>query len=220
MKNISIAVLILLLSNILTGQSLNWNSIEQNSPDQVYANIGYDFGVTSQLGYARKLKFAKPIIIMADLSVPMGNELNDYKFRFGAERNILDRGNFKTSIQYLSIIRRHQTNLVRQIGIAQLMSLTSGWYRDGWHVALEFGYDSSILTHLKHSDEMQRIYSDIESAWFKNTGTNWFYGLQSSKKIGERMELNVELGATNARGNDVDALLPYYFNLGVVVFLR
>ncbi len=220
MKNISIVVILLLLSNIISAQSLNWNSIEQNNSSQVYTNIGYDFGATVQLGYAYKLNFNKPIVLMTDFSIPMGAELNDYKFRIGAQRNIIDRGSFKTSVEYIGVVRRYETNLVRQISIAQMMSITNGWYKDGWHVGIEVGYDSSILSHLKHTEEMQRVYADIQDAWFKNTSAYWYYGLQTSKKIGQRLELNMELGKTNARAQDVDALLPYYFNFGAVVFLN
>lgn len=220
MKNILIAVLLMLLSNILIAQSLNWNSIEESSAGQIYLNLGFDFGATVQFGYAHKLKFNKQVVLLTDFSVPMGNKLNDFKFRVGAQMRIFENGDFKTSIEYLSVIRRNETNLVRQIGIGQVGTLTGGFYKEKWHVAFDIGFDSSVATHLKHSDEMQEVYSDIQNAWFTNTAGYWHYGLQSSRKLGERMELNLSVGATNARGKDVDALLPIYANIGAVFFLH
>ena len=219
MKNIILASLLILVSNFLTAQSLNWNTIEQSNGGQIYLNVGYDFGMVSQLGYAHKLKFKRPIIIQSDFSVPFGKDLNDYKFRLGASMKLIERNNFKTSIQYATILRRYETNLVRQIGLGQLVSLSSGIYKERWHLAFEFGYDSSIATHLKHSEQMQSTFSDIQDAWYKNTGGQWHYGLQGSKKIGEKIELNMRVGATNARGGNVNALLPYYVSFGGVFFL-
>lgn len=219
MKNILLTIALIITSNILFSQSQNWNTIEKNNASQIYLNLGYDFGMTTQLGYAYKLNTAKSVMLLSDFSVPMGNMLNDYKYRLGAQLNLLNFNSIKSSAQYMVIARRNETNLVRKIGLGQVLSLTTGIYKEKWHVAFEFGYDSSLATHLKHSEEMQSYYSDIKNAWFKNTGGHWHYGIQGSKAIGERMELNMSVGATNARGADVNALLPAYFDLGLVYFV-
>ena len=219
MKNILITISLILCSSILFSQSQNWNSLESKNNSQVYLNAGYDFGMTTQLGYGHKLNSQRPIILLADFSVPMGSELDDYKFRLGGQMNVLKFNQLRSSIQYMFILRRNETKLVRKIGLGQYFSSTTGIYKDKWHVAFEFGYDSSFATHLKHSDEMQSYYSDIKNAWFKNTGGHWHYGIQGGKAIGERVELNMSVGATNARGQDVNALLPGYFKLGASVFL-
>ncbi len=219
MKNILIiAILFLANANFGIGQSLNWNTIEQNRTAQLYLNIGYDFGATTQLGYAYKLNTKKPIVLSADFSIPMGDQLDDFKFRIGGQVGLIQRGNFRTSVGYLGILRRNETSLVKQIGIGQQLSISTGIYKDKWHLALSVAYDASIATNLKHSEIMRNNYSDIKDDWYAGAGGQWNYGLEASRKLGERLELNISVGATNARGNDYDALLPIYFKLGGVFF--
>ena len=212
------AIMFFVAVSFISAQSLNWNSIEKANSSQVYLNLGFDFGMTTQLGFALKLKAKKPILLVSDISVPMGNELNDYKFRLGAQMQVLSFKSLKTSIQYMSILRRYETNLVRQIGIGQMLSMTTGIHKEGWSVAFELAYDASVASHLKHTDELRNMYSNIQDAWYRNTGGQWQIGFQASKKIG-RIELNIRAGAINARGEDVDALLPAYAGLGAVVWL-
>jgi len=48
-----------------------------------------------------------------------------------------------------------------------------------------------------------------------STGGNWHYGIQGSKTVGRSYEITVQLGATNAKGNDENAILPFFFQLGL-----
>jgi len=203
--------------NVCFPQIMNW----QTNPDQqhslIYLNIGYDYGLTTQIGYGYKLNTLKQILLKTDLSIPMGNQLlDDFKFSIGGQIAVLEKNNFHVSASCDFIVRKQQTSIVRQIGIGSEVAIVTGFYKKNWHIAVEFGFDKSITTHLKHSEYMQSNYSEIQDAWFWNTGGQLFYGLQGSKTIGKRINLNLRIGATNAQGNDVDALLPYYGQLGII----
>lgn len=220
MKHILLIIVMVFVSkSSISSQSLNWNSVETMKGSQMYLNVGYDFGMTTQLGFAVKLKTEKPILLLTDISLPMGNQLNDYKFSFGTQLLVYSRNSLRTSIQYLSILRRYETNLVRQVGIGQLLSMTTGIYKEGWSLAFDLGYDASVVSHLRHSDEMREVYLNIQDGWYRNTGGQWHVGVQTSKTLGQKMELNLKVGTTNARGKDMNALLPVYFDLGLAVWL-
>ena len=48
------------------------------------------------------------------------------------------------------------------------------------------------------------------------SGGHFIYGIQGSKTIGNSFELFMRVGATNAQFADVNALLPYYMQLGLI----
>lgn len=219
MKNIIfIAAFILLNLKLAFSQGLNWNTITNHSRAQVYYNIAYDFGMTNQIGVAHKLKSNLPIVLQADFSAPMGDAFDDYKFRIGGKVSLVDKGTFKIALQYLALARKNETNLVNQTGIGQWLSVTTGIYKEGWHLGLEIGYDGALATKLTHAEEMKLNYSEIQDGWFINTGGQWHYGIEASKKIGARMEINTSLRATDAKGDHYNALLPMHFRLGGVFF--
>ncbi len=217
MKIITIFLLTILFNlNVVYAQTTNWRSIEDSQKSLVYLNLGYDFGLTTKLGYAHKLDAFRPILLMADYSFPMGKTLfDDFKFRLGGQIEIFDKNHFSFSAQYFAIVRRQQTNLVRQLGVGSEVMVALGYYKPKWHLAIELGYDKSLATHLKHSDKMTSNFPEIKDGWFYNTGGQLFYGLQGSKTLGENMEISLKIGATNARGKDENALLPYYAQLGI-----
>ena len=218
MKNTILIILsILFSSNFAFSQSINWQSIQENQKNIAYLNLGYDFGVTTQLGYGYQLNASKPILLTTDLSMPMGSDfMDDFKFRIGGQMEVFEKNNFSLSAKLLFSAKRHETNLVRQFGLGSELSLTAGYYKSKWHVAAEMGFDNFIATHLKHSDDIVSNYSEIQNGWFGNSGGQFFYGIQGSKTVGKRMEINLRLGAINAQGNHENALLPVYFQLGLV----
>jgi len=218
MKNTALILLTILFSfNFANSQNINWQSFQEDQKNLAYLNLGYDFGLTTQLGYGYKLKAFKPILLTTDLSVPMGNDfLDDFKFRIGGQMEVFEKNNFSVSTKILATTRRHETNLVRQVGIGTEISLTAGYYKPKWHMAFEIGFDKFLATHLQQGEIMKSNFPEIQDGWFSNSGGQFFYGLQGSKTLGKRMEINFRLGTTNAQGNHENALLPYYFQLGLM----
>ncbi len=221
MKNIVviITVLVFSLTNSMA-QSLNWNTEEQNVNGQVYFSLGYNFGLTTQLGFAYKCMSQKPILLFSDISVPQGNEFNDFKFRAGMQMAVWNRNNVRTFVQYVGAINKYESNLVRQLGLSHNLALSMGIYKSRWSVAFNVGYEHTFLNKLGHSDVLRHVYPGITDAWFFNTAGYWHYGLEASKKVGQKVELYMRMGATNARGIDVDAIVPAYLQIGGACILN
>jgi len=197
-------------------QNINWTSLEKNQNDQIYLNFGYDFGLTTQLGYGHQLNMNRPIIITADYSFPMGKNLvDDFKIRLGGQISIFQKEEFVLSAKAYGIFRRHETKLVRMINFGSELAAIFGYYKQSWHIAAEFGFDKAISTHLKHSSVMEENYPAITNGWFEATGGNFIFGIQMSKRMRKKFEVSLRLGATSAQAKDENAILPYYAQLGI-----
>jgi len=211
-----IIMTILVSINVLNAQTTNWQAFESSNKSTIYYNMGYDFAMTARLGYGHKINAKNPILIITDLTIPMGNDLiDDLKFRIGGQMQILRKNNIGVTATLYAIVRRHQTSLVKQIGFGSETALAIGYYKPKWHVATELGFDKSIITHLKHSDLMSDNYPGIRDAWYTDAGGHFYYGIQASRKINTRMKIDLRLGKTNAQGDHMNALLPVYFQLGI-----
>lgn len=215
MKKVIEIIIILLTGWSSHAQNINWQAQDEQQPNAVYLNIGYDFGATAQLGYSRAIATFRPILFTLDYSAPMGeNWTDDFKVRYGGQIELLQVNNFGISANIISNFRRHETELVRIVSFGTELSALLGYYRPGWHLAGEFGFDKAISTHLKHSDVMKDDYADIKDGWYLPTGGHYFYGLQMGKSIGKSFEASLRLGATDAQGNDENDIIPYYLQLG------
>ena len=217
MKNITIITLIFFFSlNTAFAQNINWKFHPDSTTSLIHLNLGYDFGMTTQLGYAYKLNTNKPIFLKASISIPMGkNILDDYKFNIGGQIALVEKNNFILAAAYNANLKRYETNFVRQIGIGNNISITPGYYKPKWHLAANIGFEQFVATHLKQGDIMRENYTEVQDGWFSNTGGQLYFGVEGSKTIGKRMALNLSLGTTNAFGDDVDALLPAYLGIGL-----
>lgn len=203
--------------NFSFAQNINWSSINDHQQNFTYLNFGYNFGLTTQIGYGKKLNSFRPIVWTADYSFPKGENLvDDFKVRLGGQISIAELNNFVLSAKIYGNFRRHQTRLVRMVSFGSEMSAIMGYYKPTWHVAGEFGFDKSIITELQHSEEMQNNFPEITNGWFIPSGGHFYYGIQGSKTIGNHFELSLRLGATNAESNDEDALLPVYTQFGLI----
>lgn len=198
-------------------QNLNWNSLEENEKHITYLNFGYNYGVTSQVGYAYQINSFKPIVLNADYSFPLGiNLFDDFKVRIGAQMPVYQYNNIRLTLKVQSVFRNHETKLVRMSNLGSELSAIVGIYKQRWHLALEVGYDNSNFTYLKHFDLMKEIHPDIKDGWYAKTGGNFFYGFQTSRVISTHIEIYLRTGATNARSTDENALLPIYSQLGLI----
>ena len=199
------------------GQNINWSAINKSQKNLAYLNLGYDFGVTSQIGYGHKIKFFKPLLLTADYSFPMGKDLvDDFKIRLGAQVSIYKINNFVVSAKVYCVFRRHETEFVRMASFGSETALIIGYYKQKWHIAGEFGLDKSAITHLKHSDAMRENFPSISNGWFSHTGGHFFYGIQSSKTIEKKFEISIRIGGISPQIKDAPPLLPFYAQLGLL----
>lgn len=216
MKYLITIVTLLITSNAYT-QNINWSSINDQQKTLTYLNFGYDFGVTTQIGYGKKIDAFRPIVWTADFSFPKGkNLIDDFKGRLGGQLSIFKKNDFILSAKLYGTFKRHQTELVRMVNFGSEMSAIMGYYKPTWHLAGELGFDKSIISELKHSEEMVNNFPSITNGWFIPSGGHFYYGIQASKTIGTHFELSLRAGATNAQKNDENALLPIYTQFGLI----
>jgi len=196
-------------------QNTNWSTLTDQQQNLVYFNFGYDYGITTQIGYAKRINSTRPIFLTFDFSVPKGKNLvDDHKVRIGAQAPVYQFNDFILTAKIYSNYRRHQTKYVRMFSFGTEMSALFGYYKPKWQLALEFGFDKSIITHLKHTDAIRDNYPAIKDGWFIPSGGHFFYGLQGCRKLGNKTEFNYRLGLTKAQFDDEDDLLPYYAQIG------
>lgn len=218
MKKIIIAIILLMaVAKISNAQNVNWRWLNEEKQNYVYLNFGYEFGMTTQLGYSRTIKTFKPVLLTLDYSFPMGENLfDDFKIRYGGQIELLEFKSFSASAKVLGNFRRTETEMVRIASFGAEISGLVGYYKPTWHIAAEFGFDKSITSNLKHSDVMKDNFTEITDGWYIPSGGQYFYGIQASKTIGESLDISLRVGATNAQGKDENALLPYYAQLGLI----
>jgi hypothetical protein len=215
---VAVMMLVMAVAEYSSSQNVNWRSLSDDQRNVIQFSFGYDFGVTAQLGYSRYLTVVKPVLLGLDYSFPMGNVVtDDFKIRAGGQVEVVEVGGFSATVRILSNLRRYQNQLVRIVSFGSDFAVLAGYYRPGWHAGGEVGFDKSIVSHMRHSDIMKADYPAIRDGWYIPTGGHYYYGIQAGKTIGESFDLSLRLGATKAQGNDEDAVLPYYLQLGLGV---
>ena len=215
MKTI-LSIIIIIVANFVSAQSVNWSTEKNVRKSITYSSFGFDHGATLQIGHGRYIELFKPLLVTADFSIPMGNDLlDDFKTRLGVQIPIYQIDHFHLTARLNAIFRRHETKLVRMINFGSEINITMGYHKNTWHIAGEFGFDKSISTHLKHSSVMVENYPSITDGWFIPSGGHSYMGIQSGKFISSQIELNIRLGITNAQFNDENSLIPFYTQIGV-----
>ena len=212
---IQIAFLFFCIGSVYS-QDVNWRWLNEKNPNLVQLKIGYDFGVTTQLGYSRSVKFVKPALLTVDYSFPMGKTIfDDYKIRYGFQTELVELGNFIASVNLLGNFKKQDTELVKMYNLGIEPSILIGYYKPSWHTALEFGIIKPLTSNLNHSEIVKENYPTIQDGWYKAPGGYFNYGFQCSKTIGASFDISFRMGLTKAFGDDKDAMIPNYTQLGI-----
>ena len=215
-KLVAVIAVVMAVAEVSYSQNVNWRSLREDQRNVIQFNFGYDFGVTSQVGYSRSFTILRPVLLGLDYSVPMGNVLtDDFKVRVGGQIEVVQIGGFSATVKILSNFRRYQNALVRIVSFGSDFAAVAGYYKPAWYAAGEFGFDKSIVSHFKNSDIMKTNYPGIRDGWYIPTGGHYYYGIQGGKTIGDTFDLSLRFGATRAQLNDENAVLPYYLQLGL-----
>ena len=213
---LTVLTIVLAMAEAGYSQNINWRSLREDQPNVVQLNVGYDFGVTSQVSYARTFDLVRPALLGVDFSFPMGsNLLDDFKVRLGGQVEVVEFHGFSATIKISSVFRRYQTELVRIVSFGSDFAVLAGYYTPTWSVGGEFGFDKSITSQIKNSEIMRAYFPGIKDDWYLPTGGHYYYGIQGGKTLGESIDLSLRLGATNAQFNDENAVLPLYLQLGM-----
>ncbi len=218
MKLLKIFLPILFLSTICAkAQNINWNSISSENKNLSTLDFGYDFGLTSQIGFYKLIPKTKPFYLGIDVSAPMGNViLDDFKLRINGLFKVYQINNYILSAKVSTNFKRHETEMVRMASFGSELSLKIGYYRPKWHVSTEFGHQKSISTHLKHSSKIRANYPDIKDGWYVPTGGNFHFGISGSKSINSTLALSFKTGIIMTELKDEKATIPMYGQLGLI----
>lgn len=217
MKKILIVIIVIIAaaSENSTAQNINWRSLNEEQHNIIQVNFGYNFGVTTQVSYARSLTIIKPVVFSVDYSNSMGNVvLDDFKVRYGGQVELMEFGGFSVTAKIYSNFRRFKNALVRTVSFGSDFAAVAGFYMPTWYAAGEFGFDKSIISHFKHSEVMKANIPQIHDGWYIPTGGHYYYGIQGNKTLGETLDISLRLGFTKAQFNDEDAILPVYVQVG------
>ena len=216
-KPIISLIAILITGNICFAQYKNWNSDNTGNKNAVYLNLGYDYSLSLDAGYNRSLKlFNKTLLLGLDISLPMGDNLfDDHKIKIGGEMELLHKNDFYISAKLKGVIRRYESDNVRIENFGSDMGVTAGYFRSNWYLAAEYGFDKAISSHLVHTEEFKEIYPQVVDGWYVPAGGEFYYGLYTGFSINNFIDISLKLGATNAQGQDGNALLPYYAQVGL-----
>lgn len=217
-----LAVLVLVMTVAATGytQNVNWRSLQDDQRNLIQFDFGYDYGTTVRIGYSRAFNWFRPVVLGLDYSLPMGKDLvDDFKVRLAGQIEVIQLDGFSATLKLMSSLRRYENPMVRIVSFGSDLALVTGYYAPTWHAAGEFGFDKSIVSHLKHSDIMRSNFPQIRDGWFIPTGGNYYYGIQAGKTLGETFDFSLRLGATKAQARDEDAVVPFYGQIGLSVRL-
>lgn len=212
-KTLFILTCILLLS---TGKALaqneNWGNKDTLTKHRINIGFGAEYGVVYSLGYGYKFK-TKTIPIMAFLqySFPSGNKVfDDYKGKLGLQANLLTYRNFKATANISGVYRRYTGDYVRLLNFGTDWSAILGYYRKGWFLAGEVGFDKAIVTNFKHKQAYRNQFPGVVDGWYEPaTGGNFYYGLQTGLSI-KHHDIFIKAGKLLTQDFKIKPMLPFY----------
>ncbi|ATL49358.1 hypothetical protein COR50_20460 [Chitinophaga caeni] len=196
-------------------QTVNWKNME-NTAHMITLGLGWDYSLSYNIGYAYHPAAVKmPLVINANFSMPSGEKLlDDFKLKLGGQIVLLNHSNFKGGISLNGIYRRFENPLTRLLNFGAEMKGRFGYYKNGWFVAGELGFDKAVITHFKHSDlYKQDIYEGVRDGWYNPaTGGNFLYGLQAGYSF-NKSDITLDLGKITTQDFKTTPRIPYYLAL-------
>ncbi|MBV9987600.1 MAG: hypothetical protein JO301_07970 [Chitinophagaceae bacterium] len=213
-KTIACFTVLAFFSSAINAQAYNWESLKENQ-NLINVQAGFDYGVVAGVGYGYRIKSKIPMVLHGDYSFPAGkNLLDDFKTRVGATARLYDAGGLQVSADITGVFRRNENDMVRMVNFGSEMKAVAGYYRSGWLVAAEIGFDKAIVTHLKHSAVYKTSYPGVTDGWYIPTGGNFLYGVQGGFSF-RKTDLYLKAGKTVMQDFKTTPLLPYYFEFGI-----
>lgn len=211
------AILFFVLAAVQKGftQTVNWNNFQQ-AKHLIFLETGWEHGLTYGIAYGYRPHSKIPFMLNGHVSIPSGNKLfDDIKVKMGAQVVILNKSNLKGSITVNGVFRTYENSLVRLANIGTEINGALGYFKPGWFVAGEVGFDKAIVTHFKHSDAFkENIFHDVQDGWYRPaTGGNFQYGIQTGFS-GKKFALAMRIGKVVTQDFKTAPLIPYYLALG------
>jgi hypothetical protein len=219
MKNLTYSIALLTIAlffGSVNAQTINWAGMREENKHIVYANLGWDYGVTYGLGYGYRFKtFIFPSIANIEYSAPSGDKkIDDFKTKLGILIRLVEFNNFQFSAKIQGLFRRYDCDMVRIVNFGSDMSVMAGYYRKLWFVAAEGGFDKAIVTHLRHSQKAKDRYPDVVGGWYQPaTGGNFYYGLQTGFSFWKN-DIYLKAGKVINQNLETTPMIPYYASVG------
>lgn len=197
-------------------QSINWDNFPDDQQHIVHLNAGMEYGLVFGAGYGYKLETKMPIVLNLEYSFPAGKKLmDDFKAKMGAQFRLVQIGNVQFSTEIQGVFRRYQSSYVRLLNFGSDLSGVIGYYKPGWFVAGEVGFDKAIVTHFAHGENARENFPLIKGGWYQTaTGGNFYYGLQTAYSL-KQYDFNLKAGKLLTQDFKTSPLVPYYAFLGI-----
>jgi hypothetical protein len=205
---------LLALTTLVNAQVINWRSF---APQQRMAtlNAGLDYGLTYGAAFAHRLNTRLPMALTMDGSIPSGHSLfDDFKVRMGLQVEVLRVGNLSATLRVNGVFRRFENTGARLLNWGGEFAGMVGYYKTGWFIAGEAGFDKAILTHVQHAGSVLENTDGLRSGWYTPTGGNFQYGLQTGISLG-KTDFTLRAGRVFQQDFKTSPLLPFYVQLGV-----
>lgn len=215
MRHFLIALyLITVLATLAKAQVINWRSFEAQQR-MATLNAGLDYGLSYGAGYAHRLNTRVPMALTMDVSIPSGHSLfDDFKVRMGLQVEVVRVGNLSATLKVNGVFRRFENPGARLLNWGGEFGGIVGYYKPGWFIAGEAGFDKAIVTHVRHAALVPRDSPGLRDGWYIPTGGNFQYGLQGGASLG-KTDLTLRAGRLLQQDVKTSPLLPFYAQLGV-----
>lgn len=200
---------------VLHGQTINWKCLDSSQHHLLNANIGIDYSINYELGYAYKLNTKLPILLQTTFSYPSGTlKFDDFKNKIGAQVNFFEYRNFRASMKLMGIFRRYQTRFVRLVNFGSDFSVNFGYYRPKYFFVLDCGLDKAIVTHFKHSGLYKESFPNVVDGWYEPaTGGCYHYGVQTGLSF-KKQDIYITAGKLLYQDFRTKPLFPFYTQIG------
>jgi len=215
MSKTKLLALLLFISFNGFSQTINWSRLQKADRHIVNMNAGLEYSLVAGIGYGYQLKTKIPIVLIADFSMPFGeNLLDDHKAKLGATFKLAQVGNFHFTGKIQGVFRRYESDFVRMVNFGSDQSAIAGYYKKKWFVAGEVGFDKAIVTNFKHAQLYKDVYPNVQDGWYEPaTGGNFYVGLQSGVSF-KQSDLTLRLGKVVTEDFKTTPGIPFYFQLG------
>jgi hypothetical protein len=198
-----------------SAQEVNWAAVREGQSHLVNVNAGWGYASTLGAGYGYILKTKLPMSFTVQFTLPAGkNLLDDFKVTAGGEIRVLSINGFMTSVSLMGIYRRYESDLGLLNNFGSDMGITTGYYKERWYAAGEFGFDKAIATKVINSDLMKKYFPEAKDGWYVPTGGNFRYGFKGGYSF-KGADVYAKGGWLRDQNFEATALVPYYLFLGV-----
>ncbi len=197
-------------------QTLNWGNLQKNQQHIFSVYGGVEQGVIFGAGFGYRLKSKLPVLLHAEYSFPAGKKLaDDFKSKLGVQLGLYQSGYFRVSARLDAVFRRYENDFARLLNFGSDLSAVAGYYRSGWFIAGESGFDKAIVTHFKHSGRYRDIYPGVKDGWYEpSTGGNFYYGLQTGYSF-KSADIFLKAGKMVSQDFRTAPLVPFYMQAGL-----